>query len=192
MRNTWVCCGLLLNVAGWAAPVVINGDFEAPMLVDGEFTPVDDVPIAWTVTTGQAGIFNPTTGQYAMDQPLTAPAGGDQVAYANGGHFCQDVGGTIRVGNTYTLTVAVGRRLDLPFPGYTIELRATTSNALKASSSAANPAPGAFVTDVASFTAVPDADTGDSLTVCLTSINQQTNFDNVELTPVELESFSIE
>jgi len=178
-----------------AAPVVLNAGFEASMHADGVFS-AGSVP-SWNinVSSGSAGDFNPTSAGFTLHEPLSAPADGTHVSFSDGGTLCQDVvGGTIQVGNTYTLTVAVGSRKDFPIPagGYTIEIRATTLNTLKASSSTPTPMIDTFATSTAAFTAVSDADTGSALTVCLFSAAQQTDFDTVALTPVELQSFSIE
>jgi hypothetical protein len=194
MKQILSLVGLLLITAGaTAAPIVSNPGFEAPVLADGDFTPRDGAPIDWVMTAGTAGIWNPPTSGYNPDNPVSAPAAGIQVGFANNGSLCQDVGGTIQLGNTYTLTVAIGQRMDFPFPGYAIEIRATTSGNVKATSSAATPASGTFEIDMASFTAMGgDPDLGDALTICLNGSEVQTNFDEVTLTPVELQSFSID
>ena len=192
-----ILAGMLLPavaVGVSAAPVVLNPGFEAPVLADGANS---GSPTFWVVVNPgfDVGLFNPTSSSYTLHNPLSAPAAGQNVGYIGngGGSLCQAVGGVIQVGNTYTLTVAIGRRADVgTFPGYAIEIRATTSGNVKATSSSANPAAGTFVNAVASFTAVSDADTGSALTVCLTGVGQQTNFDEVSLTPVELTSFSVE
>jgi len=110
-----------------AEPIFVpNASFESPALPDGEAI-IDSVP-GWTFTgsgTRQTGIYNPNDAGFpgATSGNLPAPALGPQSAFL---HTGGPAGISIRTtplttilpNTTYTLTVAIGVRLDFPFaPG---------------------------------------------------------------------------
>ncbi len=189
--------------AGAQPPSVSDPGFELDVQSNGGFT--TDGTANW-VESGAAtnsGASNPTTSNYNPDNPLSAPAGGTQVGFAGlGTRICQDVGGTLQAGNTYTLSAAVGWRNPLgTAPTYSLQIYNTAGGGgpgtLKSSSTGNPTSAGAFNGPV-SVSYIPtggDPDLGDELTICLetdAASSGQANFDEVTMTPVELQSFSIE
>ena len=182
LNKCLICVALCLaSATSLQAQVVQNPGFEDAGLADGAGT--GDGP-AW-VESGNAGAFNPTSAvHYTQDNPLASPAAGEHVGYVNPlATLCQDIGGTIQAGGFYELEVAVGWRKDDPVePAYQIEIRAATSNNLKAFATAPGTVLDNWVLSTASFTAGSgDPDLGDALEICLvnTNSNGQVNFDEV-------------
>jgi hypothetical protein len=162
-----------------ATPVLItNSGFEADALPDDGWT--TNTITGWVCVGGSCGAYNPSTTQFSPDNPLAAPAGGVNVAYSNGGTITQLTGATVQAGGTYTLTAAVGNRLDTAFPGYLVEL--FTPLGTLASSNSPSPASGTFLTSTAVYTApISDVQIGQAISIRLSSIGVQTVFDNVSL-----------
>jgi hypothetical protein len=162
-----------------AGPILItNSGFEADSLANGAFT--SGTITGWVCVSGTCGVYNPTTAQFTPDNPLAAPAGGVNVAYSNGGAITQLTGATVQAGATYTLTAAVGQRLDTAFPGYVVEL--FTPLGTLASSNSPTPASGFFLNSTAVYTApTSGAQIGQAISVRLSSVGVQTVFDNVSL-----------
>lgn len=181
-----LCC------EAWADPIVINNpSFEADVLCEG----CNSLTIiGWEDTSGGGdGAFNPTTTHY----PGGAVPDGQNVSYANGpGNFVRQTLTTVLVADTiYTLEVEVGNRLDDPFAGYSVQLRA--GGMILASDSSQAPGDGQFVTSTVTYTSSPtDPQLGQPLEIWLLASGVQANFDNVRLDadtfPVELMSFTIE
>ena len=101
-----------------AAPItIINPGFETDIVVDNGFN--SSTPTGWIGVA--AGTYNPTTTQFISE----APEGQNTVAI-NLGSIRQDLSTVVTIGQTYTLKVEVGRRLEshVNFPGYNVELLA--------------------------------------------------------------------
>jgi len=151
---------------------VVNPSFESNLLADGTWM---YGAAGWT-TTGPSGTWNPIS-------PGTQYLGGidgSNVAFSNGGYFSQVLSDVLMAGNTYTLSVDVGRRLDYGFSGYAIQLLAGGS--LLSSDSSAILVPGSFVTSTLTYsTDASNPLIGQVLEIRLVSYGLQTNFDNVVL-----------
>jgi hypothetical protein len=164
-----------------ATPVVVtNFGFEADVLADNAFT-TNTFASGWTCSGGSCGAFNPTTASFTPDNPLAAPAQGVNFAYSNGGVISQSVGINVASQGIYTLTVAVGNRLDNAFPGYLVELVAG-STVVATDNTGVTPLKGQFLNSIISYTAPVSGPTiGQALSIRLSSVGIQTAFDNVRL-----------
>ncbi len=166
------------DVGGW---VDLGGNPVSP----SPGTSTASVPSLW-IKNGSgpgSGWTDPT--QYSGGIP-----DGDIYLYANGGNYVsQTLVDTLQADTTYTLTVAVGWRLDLPdfgfptFPGYGIELWAG-SNLLASDydTDAGNsrPAVDSWKDVTATYTS-PSSVSADPLEIRLMGYGIQTNYDNVRL-----------
>ncbi|NJL28719.1 MAG: hypothetical protein HC897_12920 [Thermoanaerobaculia bacterium] len=134
----------------WADPIFVdNPSFEADVLCDGC---IAESIIGWGASAGGGdGAFNPTTSHY----PAGAIPDGQNVAYVNspGNHVNQTLSAVLVADTTYTLEVEVGNRLDIPFAGYTVQLRA--GGAVLASDSSQTPADGQFLTSTVTYVSSP-------------------------------------
>jgi hypothetical protein len=164
--------------------MVANDSFELPLVADGSNT-VNAVT-GWLGTTSGSsdfGVWNPVNAQYAgtTGSPgiLPGTAKSQQVLFINTsvGAVYQNLG-PLKPNTSYTLTVAVGRRLDLSGTG-TIELRNGTnpSGTLLASTSL-TPAAGTFQDASISFNTGSTV-SGDLTIVLRKAGGSQANFDNV-------------
>lgn len=172
----------LAGIAMAATITVLNPSFEADVLANGDFT--NNAITDWTVVgSSGAGAFNPNSAHVNETQIPDL----DNVAYSNGGTICQTVD-TVDALTAYTLTVNVGRRLDIGFPGYTVELKAGGATQASADETSATPAAGEFelVTATWDSPAAGDALIGTNLEICLGSDGVQTLYDDVQLTSVAL------
>ncbi len=165
---------------------VLNSGFESPHV--SSYTTNDITSWQASPNPGSSvGVFN-ITGSTSFNQG--APEG-SQVAYSNGGTISQTVSANLAANTTYTLSLDVGSRNDIPFPGYNVELLA--GNTVLASGNSVTPAPGTFAPiSVTYTTSSSDALLGQPLTIGLLGNNGgQTEFDNVTLnatsTPVPFE-----
>lgn len=111
---------LLTLSVGHAAPVTVNNaSFEVDAAASGTDSTV--VPTDWTAFneagSTDMGSGHPNGVQYTSNNPLAAPADGNQYSYINifsagtTGGIYQDVG-ALQANTDYTLTVAIGSRLD--------------------------------------------------------------------------------
>ncbi len=185
-----------------AAPISLtNPSFEDDVLGnDG----TQGTATGWTISGG--GIWNPNSNntQYSPHDPLPGTADGAQTTYLNSaaGTVTQDTGETLAEDDQFTLTVAVGARLDIAFGGADLELRSSggTSLAMKTCSGAEAPvaSSGTFVDCSLTYTILGTDPLTDTLVIRLHNGGGgiQTNFDNVRLdrvmVPVELQTFHIE
>lgn len=151
----------------------------------------DSNPIpGWTITVVpgrgsfevEAGTFNPNSTRYPGEAPE-----GQNIAYSNGPTISQVLGRVLTANATYTLQVDVGRRLDLPSPGYVVSLLAG-GTVLAQDVNTLTPAPGTFVTSTVTFNVPPGhPDLGKNLEIRLEPFSfaqgavEQVNFDNVRL-----------
>lgn len=144
-------------------------------------------PSPWVDTAGGFGTGWTITSQYSGGIPH-----GDIYAYANGtGYLKQTLAATLQANTTYTLTVGVGYRKDLPglgysFKGYGIELwaggvkLASDYDAGHGGTGAATPASDQWKDAAISFTSAASV-SGAALEIRLQGYGIQTNYDNVRL-----------
>lgn len=161
-----------------AVPIeIVNPSFEADVLFEGG---VDETPSAWDTSAGGGdGAFHPAPSAY----PGGLVPDGENVGYANepGNRVRQVLTEVLQPSSVYTLQVEIGRRLDVTFVGYRIQLRAD-GVVLAEESSMAVPSPGAFETAVLELTTGEnDSQLGEPLEIVLLSQGTQTNFDDVRL-----------
>ena len=145
------------------------------------------VPAPWVKTGGGFGSGWTIGSQYTAGIP-----DGDIYAYANGGtDIRQTLTTVLQPDTTYTLTVAVGNRADLPglgysFGGYGVELwagavkLASDYDAGHGGTGAATPALGQWKDAVITYTS-PSSVTAANLQIRLRGYGIQTNYDNVRL-----------
>lgn len=142
---------------------------------------VTDNPIpGWTLSNpnGGAGTFNPSVLSYPDEAPE-----GNNVAWSSASDVViSQVLTDVVVPNTlYILEVAVGNRLDTPFPGYSLELFAG-GGFLNKIVSPVIPEAGRFATATLTYASQPgDPNAGQPLEIRLESFGHQSNFDNVRL-----------
>jgi hypothetical protein len=162
-----------------AAPIAIgNPSFESPSFGTGGFGSA----LLWneSASGGAAGTFAPGPGQY---DPSEIPDG-VQVAFVNQGFLWQQLTAVLQADLGYLISYYVGNRLDDPFVGYSVELRAGTdpgTSAVLASDSGGSPANGEFVFrqfELDSRTVDPLL-YGQPLMIVLRSSGIQTNFDAI-------------
>ncbi len=148
---------------------VVNAGFEAQILGNGNSNPV------LTGWKGDGGAFNPSAADFLDEAPE-----GVNIAYLNGGVIFQVLSSEL-VPGVYTLAVDMGRRLGHPFPGYSIQLLAG-SVVIAEDVNSLLPATGTFLTTTVNYTATAsDSNLGQALTIRLTSVGVQVNFDDVRL-----------
>jgi hypothetical protein len=126
----------------------------------------------------------PTNGDWGQFQPGPSPSAyfnyltdGTTVAYANNGVLSQTVGATAVAGMTYTLLVDAGFRKDSADPGV-VELQ--VGSTIITGIGTPDPNSGNWATYTATYTATV-ADAGDSITIVLSSLKAQGDWDNVRL-----------
>ena len=174
-----------------ASIFIANNSFENPMITtpSGFNTVSSGTSNNWTFTGGtQQGFANPTMAHNAGGSwygPSPSPGiipNGNQVAWSNGGTISQTLSATLQANTKYTLGAYVGRRQNVPFPGYNIELYAGGN--LLASNNIVTPAEGTFAPVTVSYTSGISVTPGQALEIRLTSLSGfqgQTNFDNITL-----------
>lgn len=121
MRRAFVTvasAALLGSVSAASAITVPNFSFETPFEDAWGLAPAD-----WTKSgSGGSGLFRPSAYP-AAGAGFIAGVLGDQTAYSNGADISQTLSETAEAGS-YTLTVAVGDRIDTALPAHRINLRA--------------------------------------------------------------------
>lgn len=168
-----------------AAPInILNYSFEnpkAPLAFNGEFftTNIDD----WIVNSNEAVVFDP--GQSQSNTGLNtyfsqSIPDGSQTLAINTGNVFQELSVSLQPNYKYTLNVFVGRRNNLSFSGYDVELLA--GNTTLASNNSITPNSGEFSLITVDYT-TNDSNPliGEKLGIKLSSSGFQTNFDNVTL-----------
>ncbi len=183
---------LSLNFSYSQSISIANSSFESPALNDGAIASIGSVQ-DWIVSGGTVGIFNPSTSFYS-DPAITTPgmignmSGVNAVFFSDNNQrtILQTLTENIIVGETYTLTVAVGDRDGggrSGFAGYEIKLIAGGVT-LNTASSSISPGDGTFTDVSLSYT----AQAGDSgaLGIEIGSFTPggglSVDFDNVRLT----------
>jgi hypothetical protein len=192
--STVVIAGALAN-ADAASVMVANASFESPALANpGDYNGTIDNWLK-NPSAGSASVEYYNGGHFTANNPLAAPADGYQGVSVNTfdnanpglrATIYQDVG-LLLPNTTYTLTVAIGVRLD--FAGATGSLAlyngTDSTGTVLAASVAFAPATGTFEEYSVSFTT--GATVSGDLTIGLThQSGGQVSFDNVRLdaTPV--------
>ena len=203
MMGFLIFCLLLTSFETASAQTVVfiaNPSFESPALADGSLQLSGS---GWDT----AAMYNPTTSQYATAGGNGTPTGADgsQVGYVYGAfssdtQILRGADGTLGTADdpllepnqVYTMTIAVGQRLDFAYGGYEFELGAYNpgTNGYTTLASQADlftPAAGTFQDATLSFdsnTANPSL-YGQNLEIRLTNTNENaTDFDNVRLAVV--------
>ena len=187
MKFTTIFAFLSILVLGFTtAPAfadnitIQNASFETtnPLTIPcGTGCAYNNGPIpGWTSTGGQQGSWQPSSVYFSSSVP-----DGSIVAYSNGGLISQTLGVSLLANTTYTLSVDIGHRLDGLVSDYAIALLAgdTVLNSL-AGSNGLIPI-GTFADESFSFTSGANVPSG-SLSIRLSSIGTQSDFDNVRLT----------
>jgi hypothetical protein len=164
---------------------VANNSFETPV-VTAPSVSISSTGLVggWTFAGAQQGFFNPSLGETFSPGfgygPSPVLPDGNQVAYSNGGTISQTLSATLQTNTKYTLGVYVGRRQNVAFAGYNIELYAGGN--LLASNNSITPAAGTFEYVTVDYTSgVSNPFLGQALEIRLTSNGVQTNFDNITL-----------
>jgi hypothetical protein len=169
---------LLLPDASSADEVaIVNAGFEDQVLGNGAFS--FSIP-GWT-NAGDSGTFNPTTGQFASEAPE-----GSNVAFSSnaGPVISQVLAAVLDIDTEYTLSVLVGDRLDLPFPGYSVQLLAG-GVILAEDNNSMSPVNGDFFESTVTYeSSLSDTQIGEALEIRLRGFGQQVNFDDVRLNAV--------
>jgi hypothetical protein len=165
---------------------VENYSFEEDLL--GDLATTEHAIKHWQGSIGTWGVYNPTDPQFADAADngprvgrLPPPAAGKNVAYINAGCIYQAVG-HLAPHTRYTLTVALGKRLDIAGGDPVLQLIAGDSPEGKvlAELRPTCPASGTFEDVSLSFTT--DQHAQGLLTIVLCSGFVQAVFDNVRLT----------
>lgn len=181
----------LTSITAQAAPVTVqNYSFEEPVLGDGNYGKVNWLGVpGWTDASWDGGIQDWTNSQYpgtSGNGNLAWPGHGLQSGYlGNGGAILYQNVGPILPDTIYTLTVAVGRRLDFGNNEeyWSIALVSGAYNGTVLGyidQTSGYPAPGTFVDKTVVVTT--GASVSGNLFVVLSGYGgQQTSVDNVRL-----------
>lgn len=173
-------------------PTIVNPSFEADDVPDGTYITAN--PAGWSSVSGTArGVIDRNvSGDYNTGVAPTPDADGEQFAWSNGSHLYQVLDASLFPNTTYTLTVDVTSRSDLPFPAGT-EIRLGTGGTFgqnlltPVSSSLPTATPGEWAEWQLVFeTGDAPAALGQLLRVELVSGGVQPLFDNVRLTAVAI------
>jgi hypothetical protein len=167
-----------------ASIFIANNSFENPSVTNpsGSMSATGLVG-DWTFAGGPQGFFDPSQGEtfnpgFGYGSSPVLPDG-NQVAYSNGGTISQTLTATLQTNTKYTLGVHVGRRENVAFAGYNIELLA--GNTVLVSNNSVTPDPGSFEYVTFDYTSGISVTPGQALQIRLTSNGVQTNFDNITL-----------
>jgi hypothetical protein len=191
-----VAAALALGTSAQAATILVGEhSFEGakalggwPGSVAGADKSTTSEPAPWVASN----VNSFGSGWTSASQYTTGIPDGDIYAYANTvGTLSQTLAATLQADTSYTLTVAVGWRADLPgfgfptFPGYGIELWAggtklTSTYSTNQGGTGASPTGGQWIDVIATYTS-PASVTADALQIRLIGYDIQTNYDNVRL-----------
>ena len=156
-----------------AGPILVNNaDFETlpPGVVLSPNDATQGIGIPGWSASGDTGQWDPESGTYFNANGITTSG------YSNGPTISQTVAPTVQAGDTYTLTVDIGYRLDYPFDGGADLL----VNGNQYLATGITPTPGDWSIFTATYTGNA-ADAGDPITIELTSTGAQGDFDYVTL-----------
>lgn len=135
----------------------------------------DGLVPGWSAT-GTSGLFQPGSSSGNTTYFDSVPDG-VTVAYSNGGMISQTVGQTAQTGYVYTLQVDVGFRNDLPDPGMVALV--VGGNTIDAAGTP-DEGSGGWVDYIATYAAVA-TDAGAPISIVLSSLGSQGDWDNVQL-----------
>ena len=180
---------LVFEIKAFAIPVpIINASFEQGLRpvhgIEGDY---GATPINGWVANGSVGTLAPSAVSFSGDIP-----DGNSVAWVNeNSSISQYLNHTVNAGNTLTLAVDVGLRLDVPDSGaFSIEILAGGNQLTSISSEVGSLTVGEFQTWSLSYDIVNnDPFIGQQLSIAFHNLSAlQVNFDNVhfdnDLTPV--------
>lgn len=210
-KKVSVLLGIFIVIAFLASPIfaipilINNPSFEADVAPSGPpygdfgdwimWPPYSDsrnIITGWTISLA-AGVFHPNLNALPSELSLYYLPDGINSAYIDHGYIQQTTTHYLMAGETYNLSVHVGRRLEWPmipnFPGYEIALLSgnTVLTTYATGSYPDDISPGFWVERNLTYTA-KDSDPMDLISVRLRTYDVQTNFDLVSLdyTPVPL------
>jgi hypothetical protein len=133
----------------------------------------------WTTTGGQQGTWQPSSAYF------TSIPDGSLIAYSNGGTISQTLTSSLAANTDYTLTVAVGNRLDAIVNNfatiYMIQLFAGNTLLNSITGSNTTIPLGTFLDVSFNYMSGVTFPSG-NLSIVLSSIGPQSDFDNVRLT----------
>ncbi len=169
-----------------------NASFETTNVLNipcGTGCAYNNGPIpGWTATGGQQGSWQPSSAYFS------SVPDGSIVAFSNGGTISQTLGDSLLADTLYTLSVALGNRFDAVTGGfgttYLIQLFAGNTLLNSIAGSNALITPGTFMDvsfDYLSGATVPAG----NLSIALSSVGPQSDFDNVRLTATVAEPGSL-
>jgi len=140
----------------------------------------------WTMV-GTGGSWQPNSSYYNLPLP-----DGNVVAFSSGSLSQTLTGVSLQPNSSYTLTVAVGNRLDgfTSNGQYTIQLDAGSTVLATVTGSNSSITPGTFMDVVLTYTTGGTVTPGD-LAIVLSTSGSQSNFDNVRLAVPEPSSLSL-
>ena len=175
---------LLAGFAIHATPLTVNNpNFDADVLPDGANT-CSGVGgfTGWTSLGGSCGtgLNNPNSSMF----PGGLVPSGDNVAYLNGTVGYWQVLPELYVPGAFTFALQVGQRLDEPFGGYVLELRAGStygsSSLLASVTNLVTPPAGTFApTSVSHTVNAGDLAIGQQVLVAFRGLGVQSSFDSV-------------
>lgn len=189
-----VLTSFFLNKINAQSITVLNNSFEDQTFADGVFS--TGTVTSWTKNGGTTGVFNPGIKFYSNTAISTGPIGdmdGQNAVFLAGNtvsSVSQILSETIVVGETYTLTVAVGNR-DVGgksgFAGYDIKLLA---GGVEVANTNGELLTDATFTDVSLVYVAQSGDSG-ALEIqlgssSLASTSTSVDFDNVRLTTTDI------
>jgi hypothetical protein len=134
----------------------------------------------WTTVGGLQGTWQPSSAYFTSPVP-----DGSLVAYSNGGTISQTLSASLAANTLYTLTVAVGNRLDAVVNNlattYIIQLFAGNTLLNSITGSNTTIPLGTFMDVSFNYLAGVTVPSG-NLSIVLSSVGPQSDFDNVRLT----------
>jgi len=176
-------CLTVMGLGVANAQTVLNPSFELDVLSPGGYTSGNGTVTDWSSTTTGFGngIQYFTTDNFDSASPLPAPADGNQALYIFAGDVYQDVG-ALQSNTTYTLTLALGSRLDQPGNGiFELINGIDNTGTVLAVSPTITPTAGTF--ELETLTYSTGSDVSGDLTIDLESGGTgQAIFDNIQLT----------
>ena len=192
-----VVLGITATSQAGTIPIpVSNPSFESPALTDGNFTDGSGAIPGWTTSNLHAGVYNPTSADYSNAGGQGTPNGGDgsQVGFIvieDPPHpaivsVSQTLSTALADSTEYSLTIALGTRLDRSSAGYTVELLAG-SNVIASETNAITLLNGQLTDRTITYTSLAnDPNAGQPLGILITNTISTfiatTDFDNVRLT----------
>lgn len=189
-----IVLGAVCACLGWGAPLtILNHSFELAAV--GTPGGGSGIVTDWTVSSGgNSGVLRPDSTQVSGSPNPLIPDGLQVLQVFSGSRF-QTLTDVFMANTLYTLTVAVGQRLDFPLSSYSFTLEAGANVLATASGPpGAIPPSGGFVDVQLTFLALPgDPNLGQPITIRLSHLSGTNDifalYDNVRLdaSPANLE-----